>query len=514
MKKYIISQIVLLTFALTAWSQNIQQQDMLRSSQQYPWGTARTMGMGSAFGSLGGDMTSLSLNPAGLGIYRTSELTFTPSLSYNNASAKMDSSASKNNRPYTTDDFAMKFNIQNLGYVYTYNTNKDEGWVSTSFGFAYNRLADFNRNVIAKTPNASSSLLDEFVYYANDGGNGPLYPDDFYTYYEWLAFQTYALDTTLYSDNWWHSDYSFDHSYGQSQSNKREIRGGIGEYAFSLGTNYSHKLYLGFTLGIQSLRYSESTFHTETDASNTVYNLKSFDFNTYYDLWGVGWNFKAGLIFRPVPALRLGFAVHSPTFYNLDSEFHTSMESFFDGPVADGRYSAFRTTDVREAKNQLVTPWKYIASGSIQFNQMGLISFDYEMLDYGKMKLRGDIDDLNDPNENLKLNYNKVHNFRFGGEAKVGPFALRGGVGLYSTPYKGDLKFIDYTSYSGGFGFRNNNFFLDLAYVYLDYQDRYTLYKYKEYETQTQAQLWSESPTFADTKFDLNKFIMTIGFKF
>ena len=41
-------------------------------------GTARSGGMGNAFGALGGDFTSVSINPAGLGVYRSGELSITP----------------------------------------------------------------------------------------------------------------------------------------------------------------------------------------------------------------------------------------------------------------------------------------------------------------------------------------------------------------------------------------------------------------------------------------------------
>lgn len=516
MKKYIVGGVlVLLISFINIQAQNIRQEDMLRSSQYYPWGTARTIGMGSAFGALGGDMTSLSLNPAGIGMYRSSEFTFTPSVSYNNSVSTLPDSVSTTNRAYTNDDFAMRLNIQNIGYVYTYNTHKDEGWVSVSYGIAYNRLNDFNRNVLIKTPHANSSLLDEFVYYANDQGNGPIAAESLYSYYEGLAYQTYALDNVLYADGWWHSDYSYDHQYGESQIRKREIRGGIGEYAFSIGANYSHKLYLGLTLGIQSLKYKETTTHTETDVDGTVYNLESFDFSTYFDMHGVGYNFKLGLVYRPIDFLRLGFAVHSPTFYDIESEFYTTMYSSFDGLIVDGEYpDDYKETVSRINDNTLFTPWKFVGSAALQIEQYGLLSVDYEWLDYSNMKLRGDIDSYNDPNDYLDDSYKGVHNIRIGGEGKIGPFALRAGIGLYSTPYKsGDLDFIDYTSYSAGMGYRNSNFFLDFAYVFLKYSERYTLYDYIE-RGGTTDQTWAYNPTMADTDSKFNKFIVTMGFKF
>ncbi|MDR2917287.1 MAG: hypothetical protein LBV74_21035, partial [Tannerella sp.] len=49
-------------------------------------GTARSMSMAGAFGALGGDISAISNNPAGLGIYRSSEISGTLDLSMVNAS--------------------------------------------------------------------------------------------------------------------------------------------------------------------------------------------------------------------------------------------------------------------------------------------------------------------------------------------------------------------------------------------------------------------------------------------
>ena len=52
--------------------------DLAQLSQTHVFGTARVMGMGGAFTSLGADLSSMSLNPAGLGMYRRNEISLTP----------------------------------------------------------------------------------------------------------------------------------------------------------------------------------------------------------------------------------------------------------------------------------------------------------------------------------------------------------------------------------------------------------------------------------------------------
>lgn len=515
MKRLIIIAVVIVSALNVAQAQsNIRTDDMLRISQQYPWGTARAMGMGGAFGALGGDMTSLSLNPAGIGIYRKSEFTFTPSINYNNTLSTMPDSVSTTMRPYSSSDFAQRLRMSNIGYVFTINTDKEEGWVSASFGIAYNRLSDFDRNIVMKTPSANSSLLDEFTYYANDKGQGALSPSDMYSFYEKLGYETYAIDNNIKA-GWWNSDYTNNHAYGESQTRKREIRGGVGEYALSMGANYSNRFYLGMTIGIQDLYYKETATHTEVDVNGNIPNLKSFDFTEHYRISGSGVNFKLGMQYKPIDMLRLGVAVHSPTFYNTESEFYTSMNAYFDSNIANGQsYSGGESDATRVNNNTFATPWKFIGSAALQLQQFGFLSVDYERLNYSKMRLHGDIDPNSDPNDELDGTLTSVNNLRVGAEIKLGPLALRGGLGFYQTPYKhAPLNKIDYQTYTAGVGYRGESFFFDLAYVHLNYSDRYQLYSVVE-RGGTTDQYWVKSPTIASSDYKLNQFVATIGFRF
>ncbi len=105
-------------------------------------GTARSMGFGNALGSVGGDFSSLSVNPAGLGIYRSSELSITPSLRIN--SAKGDyagTTSSDNNTRASINQFAIVLTSAPKGKRYD-----SRNWKAVSFAFGMNRVADFNHN--------------------------------------------------------------------------------------------------------------------------------------------------------------------------------------------------------------------------------------------------------------------------------------------------------------------------------------------------------------------------------
>jgi len=189
------------------------------------------------------------------------------------------------------------------------------------------------------------------------------------------------------------------------------------------------------------------------------------------------------------------------------------MDAYYDWALADGSTNAFEELPIRSASNTLRTPWKFIGSAAFQFQQYGLLSIDYERVNYNKMRLSGD--DVQNQNDGVRDKCQAVNNIRIGAEGKLGSFAIRGGFGYYSTPYKSsDLKNINYMTYSGGVGYRGKSFYCDLAYVLLQYPDKYSLYQYgPEAGTRDESPTWGNNLP-ADIKYNLNRFVATIGFRF
>lgn len=446
MRTNFIIILILSVFSTSLFAQN--EADALRFSQSYSGGTARSLGLSGAFGALGGDPSSLSINPAGIGVYRSSEFTITAGVNNDLVTSKY--------RGYKYEDFKNKFNLSNLAYVYTYNTNKTAGWVSASFGVAYNRLADFNRNFSIRNDNATGSLMDEFVLNSNNNQGSEFYED--------LAWNT---DVLLYDEV--NKVYSSDFTgtnYGQTIKKNVSTKGGIGEYDFSFGANFSHLLYVGATLGVQRIDYEEIKEHSEFDDNGTYEYLKSFSFNEHFNAYGTGVNFKIGAILKPVDFLRLGLAVHTRTYYNMNSEFYTSMESSFDkGTPAQ----MSDRTDLVTSDYKFQTPMKAIGSIAFVFDKFGLFSLDYEMVDYTKGRFRSDEDDFGDINVKMSDVYKKTSNIKAGLEGRLGPFAARVGYGWYGSPYVKDANRLNsdykYQSYSAGIGIRGKKAFFDVAYV-------------------------------------------------
>lgn len=61
--------------------------DALMYTRSQIAGTARTSATGGAFGAVGADLGSVSINPAGLGLFRSIDVSFTPGLqlAFNNS---------------------------------------------------------------------------------------------------------------------------------------------------------------------------------------------------------------------------------------------------------------------------------------------------------------------------------------------------------------------------------------------------------------------------------------------
>lgn len=452
--------------------------DALRYTQLFPSGTARLMGMGGAFGAFGGDFSTLSINPAGIGVYRSSEFTITPAMNYSPTETMYLGSR--------TEDLRSNFFLGNAGYVYSMLTGKDKGIVSINFGVGYNRENDFNTNMIISGRNNSNSMMDYFAYMAD--GN---ILDDLSDYEEGLAWDAYLIDEKIGDPLNYEtvlSDYGEEISSTYGQLQRREIRteGGMGEYVFTLGTNFSNLLYLGATFGIHNIRYNQSMFHFESDTDGSIPQFKSFNFNEFLNVDGLGYSFKMGLLLKPVQMVRVGGAVHFPFNYRMRETYYTYIESSFDTPRSDGFTEYSFSSPTSRYDYRLSTPLKLVGNAGVQIFKMALLSADIEYIDYSGIRMHrgGDGYDFYDENASIREAYKSVLNYKAGVEFRVSSFSLRAGAAYYESPYKETEANKDafVYSYSGGFGFRDNNFFVDLAYVYTDRQKLYFMYPYSNVE--------------------------------
>jgi hypothetical protein len=459
----------------------------LRFSQTFPSQTARSLSMGGAFVSLGGDLSASYLNPAGLGIYRKSEFALSPGMGYAKSSSDYLYEKGK--------DYRYNFIFGNAGYVSTYNSKSDKGLVGASFGISYNRLNDFNNNIYIEGINQANSLADFFM----DNAEGT-HPDLLYPFRERLAFDSYIIDTTPGMPE----SYVTPVPLPVNQRKTIETQGGSGEWSVGFGLNFSNVFYLGMGMGINQLNYKETLIHSEEDINN-LNDFTSFRYTETMNLHGTGFSFKLGFIAKPIPILRLAGALHIPTYYQISEEFNANMHSLFDNgdnytasPTnTDGSYLEYGA-----AKYTLVTPLKAMGGAAVQIGKIGLIAVDVEYLDYSTMRYRSkDAEfDPTDYNRDIQDAYKSVLNLKAGGELRFGQLSLRGGAGYYPSPYaSGELNAKNhYTEFTGGIGYRDKNFFVDMGLSALLHDEKYTLYY----------------NNIADLKLTRYRFITTFGFRF
>jgi len=473
-KKDIILILVLAVFlplSLDTLAQN--EEDALRYSQLFDAGlTARSLSMGGAFGALGADMSEMSINPAGIAVYRRSVFSITPTYMYDNTHATY-----LGKRAYDSNSH---FSLGNIGMVYTYNTGQDNGWVNFNFGFSSQKRTDFYKNMTISAINDHSSMLDYFADYA-DGKTLDMLDD----YGEGLAFDTWLIDTVSGNPTQYETVLSqygdFPNStYGESQRRQVSTYGNITETNFNISANYGYKFYVGGTFTIRSLNYHHKMKHSEDDLNNEIFDFNYFDYIFYLNTRGTAYAFSMGAIFRPVPILRLGAAFHFPTVYKLHDSYSSIIESGFDTPDDEG-YSTYSSESPDGYYDyKLNTPFRFIGSVGFQIKKLGVVSMDYEYIDYPGMKFqnRGDNYDFSPTNENIRSAYKGTSNIKAGGEIHFGSVFLRCGVAYYGSPYRSaELnKNASSVSYSTGIGYKTRMFSVDFGYAYLTHTENYVLY--------------------------------------
>jgi long-subunit fatty acid transport protein len=465
MKKLILTLFATAGLMSLTFGQYVDQ--ALMFSQQNYGSTARSKAMGNAFGAIGGDFSSLSINPAGIGIYLRPEVTGTLNIiGINNTESTY--------QRMKTEDRNNSFGFRNFGYVMTNPIQGGgSGLVSFNVGLGFNKLNNFNQTMAVSAINSPHSRMDAFArnsygipkekyYIENDPyRNGTPWESK-------LAWETYliGLDPAK-TDNSYLSILLPTELVDQNLNINRE--GYNNEYIASFGANINHQLYLGATIGMQDLYYNETKTYSENG------EFGNFDYYNTATSRGFGYNLKLGIIFRPVPSLRLGAAIHTPTFFEIKEEYSSVMSSNLQNVSAAANGPHREESIIGDYQYKMETPMRAIGSFAWQFGKKGMISFDYEYVDYSKMKLRKGQDGYNFAFENIDMNeiYQPVSNLRFGGEIKpTDALSLRAGYELFGNPYKSVAynspqpnKDFSYNTINAGIGYRINNVSFDISYT-------------------------------------------------
>jgi len=520
MKRNILSAFAFL-LASTVFSQTVFE--AVKTSQNDIIGTARYMSVAGAFGALGGDVSAIKDNPAGLGIFRKSELTATVDAQMQTADALW------NTKKATDSKYSVGMN--NLSLVLAGKTWRAEsgyaGLVNSNFSFSYNKLQNFNRNITVKGNEMESSMTH---YFANFTGTTPenLLEWDSYsgddspylnTNVSWMAVMANGLRliNPVYAGTeltkW--SSLLFD---GEKVSPTYQLRetGGINEYSFGWSGNFSNRFFVGATLNLQSIDYqSVSNYKELFQNDNDGMTLQNTLITT-----GTGANVNIGIIAVPVDFIRFGLSLHTPMFYSMEQLNYASLDYF--------RNSIDNTSTPTDnyAQYQLQTPLQFNVSTAFILDKRGFLSAEYVYNNYTGMKFIA-IDDNFDYtpyNEDINGMLKNARTIKVGGEYRLtDSFSLRAGFANTSSIANSNIaKILDtktvrtdpeYFSHNStnyatfGLGYRESNWYFDFAYINKVIDEDYFAYNSVDLPVNRQV-------TPANVKTSNNNIVATFGIKF
>lgn len=501
-------------------------------------GTARFVGMGGAMGALGGDISTMGTNPAGIGVYRSND--FMTSFGFNYTTSKSDFNGSVVN----SNKFRGSFD--NIGFVYSTKIGNQTGLKYVNFGFNYHKAKSFDRDFDMHGEGMNGLSQTDQMAYMTDGlssdklDNSGAFTDSNIGWLSPLAWKSaliYRDGTNLYK--------GFPGSSPIGDFSSRE-KGGINQYDFNVAFNIQDRVYLGFTLGAYDLDYSKYTYYSESlnnNNTNYFYSLESFMKTT-----GTGVDFKAGVIFRPIEEspLRIGAAIHTPVFYKLTFSNSAIMGSDADRDNANNvptpvKFLSVDTYDYLNGQDmnfnyQLRTPWKYNLSLGYTIGTSVALGAEYEYKDYSSSKLSYDNGDkMVDENAMIGEMLKGVNTLRLGAEFKLVPeFALRAGYNYTSAIYdNGAYKSLPINSthtdtdfsneksinnFTLGLGYRTGNFYADIAYQYSLYDSNFYPFLKQSYSNNAAKNV---AETLANRNLvrtkvnnDRQQVLLTLGFRF
>lgn len=522
MKRYLLVLTLLIPTAIFAQV----PEDALRFSFYPQNGSARNMAIGGAMGSLGGDITATYVNPAGLGFFKTNEFVLTPGYLLNNNKANFRETANKSKKN--------NFGFGTSGWIWGFG-NRYKPKISNALSMAVTQTANFNNNLQYKGLNNFSSFSEQFAeefakantkygYTIDDvlNTNSPL------PYGSAPALFTYLIDTTSSIVNGQRvfqvkgaPEYILDAGQALRQEMNRTTKGGITEFALGFAHNYEDKWFWGFTLGVPLINYSSVTSFKETDTSNNSSNhFKQFEYTDDFSSRGFGLNAKLGVIYRPKEYIRLGLAIHTPTFMGLTDTRTTTLHTLLENPDGNfkGTSQTFTNNQPGESKYLQTTPFKAILSASYVFRevsnvkrQRAFITADLEYVNHKGGRFSSNSETPTDTekayykelNEVVKGEYKGNLNFKLGGELKFNTVMGRLGFAYYGNPYKDAPSKVNRMQFSGGIGYRNKGMFIDLTYVHAITKNLDLPYRLED-----------RANTFATLKQQQGNIVATVGFKF
>lgn len=534
MKKTILFSLALAMVGGVASAQNLQ--DAFDFTYHDYYGTARSIAMGNAMTAIGGDLGSVTMNPAGSAVSKFSQFTITPNISVGGTNSTFYSVAGRAaNGDNTTS--TTRFTLPNIGFTGYFDTGSPWGIKGWSLGMIINQTHNQLDEVYVRGANAETSLAGAFAAITENNGatTSSLSGDNAYygsaAWNDILGYQSGITSSFGGTNNQFLgvTEKKFDDGQVRicgplEQAYGRTTHGSSNDMLFNFGMNINDKVYLGANFGI-TMNHLRNTIYIDEYAQNPS------DFTINYDNGGTtcfdnlryrykysqsasGVFLKLGAIVTPVKGLRFGAAIQTPTSLYIKERWRSYAETNF----TDSYYNSWAETPQGEFTYRLRSPFR--ANVGVAYNAGGVVmlSADYEICDYKSMRFNDEdgnhLSYFDGVNRDIKNYARAQHQARFGVEVKPVPmFALRAGYTFQNAPEK-VLENHSYVNvknpkqtFSAGFGFSSDgSFYTDFAVRYMDLGKKYYP-MYNDYIDDT------PSPEILAKGFRLD-LTWTIGFRF
>ena len=545
-KNKLIIAVSMLLSVSTIDAQNLYDAERVISNELNA--TARFVGMGGAMGALGGDISTISTNPAGIAIFRSNDIS--TSFGFNKTMADATFNGTKISQDKTRASF------DQIGFVYSNKIGNTTTLRYVNFAFNYHKGRNFNQlfeaggdlDGYSQTWQLANNLgkagINESQLNAIFESKGNPYSQSDYKNFSVLGLMGIRSGLVGWESN---SSLGYNSPAGWNGANNNyyhKVEGGINTYDFNVAFNLNDRVYLGVTMGIYDLNYSRYSSYTENligfqGSDGGIYSIKQegdtpvknggYTLENDYKLEGTGVDLKLGAIFRPLEdsPFRFGIAIHTPTWYDLTESYNAKISSDIVAfhnrelkPVSPEVLSDYLNPDYLTYDYRVETPWKFNVNMGTTIGRSVAIGAEYEYSDYGTSKLK-DTDGYELGDQSSVKDYLKgVHIARVGVEYRVIPaFSLRAGYN-YSTaafnkdaynalaPYSTNTAWMnskDKHTITCGIGYRGNVIYADLAYKYDMYKAKFSPFD----DTVDKVYL-----PYTDVDFSRHQLLFTIGVHF
>lgn len=454
-------------------AQEFDTNDALRIGTPQLNGTARFNAMGGAFGALGGDVSSLQINPAGSALFN-----------YNNFSITGTVQIQKNKSEYLrslSEATESKFDLPSFGAVFVIDSkNEDQSLNKVTIGLGYHTNARFNDRRFSSGV-SKQSVTNYFLDHANYGFNSGSVPlnlvqtmnnesiGDLYDYLNSISNGFSAQQAMLAYQGYLINDVNNDYVLNGSgntfyHENETYTTGFNNQLTGNIAFDFDKKLYLGANLNLHFVDFlTSSAIYEENISATDGYKQLVFNNSTY--TYGSGFSFNLGGIYKATEEFRIGASYQSPTWMSLQDEFSQNLQTNILENGKSTVYDINPNLVTLYNKYNVRNPGSFTGSLAYVFGTQGLVSFDYTRKDYSALEYGKGSQEFSPVNEYYNSMLQATNEYRIGGEYRLDHVSLRAGFRHVDSPYKDKVVMGDLKSYSAGIGYSFGVARLDLGYM-------------------------------------------------